>query len=141
MNLSYKFIHSPIGGLKLVASDEGLAAVLWENDNPRRVRLGNLIENPEHPILLRVERELNEYFRGKRKGFTVPLDMRGTHFQKQAHVIACKKKWRRILQPTGTAPSKQKIENLERALWEFSEQVRLETLNRNENAERPVGRQ
>jgi methylated-DNA-[protein]-cysteine S-methyltransferase len=83
MNLSYKFIHSPIGGLKLIASDEGLAAILWENDNPRRVRLGNLIENPEHPILLRVEKELNEYFRGGRKTFTVPLDMRGTHFQKQ----------------------------------------------------------
>jgi methylated-DNA-[protein]-cysteine S-methyltransferase len=83
MNLSYKFIPSPIGGLKLVASDEGLAAILWENDNPRRVRLGNLVEHPEHPILLRVEKELNEYFGGKRKAFTVPLDVRGTHFQKQ----------------------------------------------------------
>ncbi len=83
MNLSYKLIPSPIGGLKLVASDEGFAAILWENDNPRRVRLGNLVENPEHPILLRVEKELNEYFGGKRKAFTAPLDVRGTHFQKQ----------------------------------------------------------
>ena len=33
---------SPIGVLKLVASSSGLAAVLWENDNPKRVRLARL---------------------------------------------------------------------------------------------------
>ena len=38
----YKSISSPYGKLKLVASDKGLAAVLWENDDPRRVRLGAL---------------------------------------------------------------------------------------------------
>jgi methylated-DNA-[protein]-cysteine S-methyltransferase len=83
MNLSYKLVSSPIGGLKLVASDRGLAAILWEDDNPRRVRLANVVENTEHRMLLRTEKELNEYFSGKRKAFTVPLDMRGTHFQKQ----------------------------------------------------------
>ena len=83
MHLSYKFIPSPIGGLKLVASDEGLAAILWENDNPRRVRLGNLVENPEHRLLAKAEKELSEYFGGKRQSFTAPLDMGGTYFQKQ----------------------------------------------------------
>jgi methylated-DNA-[protein]-cysteine S-methyltransferase len=34
-------------------------------------------------MLLRTEKELNEYFSHKRKAFTVPLDMRGTYFQKQ----------------------------------------------------------
>ncbi len=58
-------------------------AILWEDDNPRRVRLSNLIENPEHPILRRAEEELNQYFTGNREAFTVPLDLRGTHFQKQ----------------------------------------------------------
>jgi len=83
MSLSYKLIPSPIGKLKLVASDEGLVAILWENDRPRRVRLADLVENPAHPMLLRTEKELNEYFFHKRKAFTVPLDMRGTYFQKQ----------------------------------------------------------
>jgi len=83
MSLSYKLIPSPIGELKLVASDEGLVAILWENDRPRRVRLADLVENPAHPMLLRTEKELNEYFSHKRKAFTVPLDMRGTYFQKQ----------------------------------------------------------
>jgi methylated-DNA-[protein]-cysteine S-methyltransferase len=39
MNLSFKFVDSPIGKLKLVASNWGLVAILWEKDNSRRVRL------------------------------------------------------------------------------------------------------
>jgi hypothetical protein len=35
MAYSYKMIDSPVGKLKLVASDQGLAAILWETDNPR----------------------------------------------------------------------------------------------------------
>jgi methylated-DNA-[protein]-cysteine S-methyltransferase len=83
MSLWYKFVSSPVGMLKLVTSDEGLVAVLWESDDPRRVRLSELVECPEHPILIRTEGELNEYFAGTRDAFTIPLDMRGTSFQKQ----------------------------------------------------------
>ncbi len=82
MSLAYKMMHSPVGTLKLVASDKGLVAVLWQNDKPTRVRLNELVEDPMHPILLDTERELREYFAGKRKTFSVPLDMRGTSFQK-----------------------------------------------------------
>src|ERR1700733_487033 len=83
VSLSSKVIPSPIGRLRLVASDEGLAAILWDNDRPRPAYLADLAENPAHPTLLRTEKELNEYFSRKRKTFSVPLDMRGTHFQKQ----------------------------------------------------------
>jgi methylated-DNA-[protein]-cysteine S-methyltransferase len=83
MNQYYKFVASPIGRLKLVASDHGLIAILWDNDNPRRVRLSEPVECPEQPVLVRTERELEEYFAGKRNAFSVPLDMRGTHFQRQ----------------------------------------------------------
>ena len=50
MNLSYKLANSPVGVLKLVASEKGLVAILWENDDPRRVRLGDLVEEPHHPL-------------------------------------------------------------------------------------------
>src|ERR1700729_1373646 len=82
MSLVYKTMQSPVGELKLVASDEGLVAILWENDRPNRVRLGELVENKKHPVLLETERQLREYFAGKRKKFSVALDMRGTRFQK-----------------------------------------------------------
>ena len=82
MNLSFKIIDSPIGKLKLAARDRGLAAILWENDNPRRVRLKEVVENPTHSILLQTEKELAEYFAGRRNTFSVRLDMDGTKFQK-----------------------------------------------------------
>ena len=82
MSLACKTMDSPIGNLKLVASDKGLVAVLWQNDRPSRTRLAELVEDDQHPVLLKAERQLGEYFAGKRKEFSLPLDMRGTPFQK-----------------------------------------------------------
>ncbi|MBV8115634.1 MAG: methylated-DNA--[protein]-cysteine S-methyltransferase, partial [Silvibacterium sp.] len=82
MSLASKTMESPVGKLKLVASDKGLVAVLWQNDRPTRVRLAELAEDDQHPVLLKAERQLGEYFAGKRKEFSIPLDMRGTPFQK-----------------------------------------------------------
>jgi methylated-DNA-[protein]-cysteine S-methyltransferase len=82
MSLAYKVMESPIGQLKLVASNNGLVAILWEKDSPRRVRLSELVANDLHPVLVETERQLGEYFAGKRKTFSIALDMRGTRFQK-----------------------------------------------------------
>jgi methylated-DNA-[protein]-cysteine S-methyltransferase len=82
MSLAFKNMNSPVGKLKLVASDKGMVAILWENDKPSRVRLGELVEDRTHPILTDAEQQLEEYFAGKRKTFSVALDMRGTSFQK-----------------------------------------------------------
>lgn len=78
-----KRLPSPVGVLKLVASDAGLAAILWENDDPRRVRLNSVIEDENHPILLETERQLGEYFAGRRRSFSLPLDFKGTPFQRR----------------------------------------------------------
>lgn len=81
MSLSYKVIDSPVGKLKLVASDKGLVAILWENDNPGGVKLSDLVEDSGHRVHLETEHQLREYFAGKRQSFSLPLDMRGTPFQ------------------------------------------------------------
>src|SRR5271170_3932449 len=81
MSLFYKTMPSPVGKLKLIASDKGLVAVLWESDPPHRVRLSELTQDRQHPILVETERQLGEYFAGLRKDFTIPLDIRGTRFQ------------------------------------------------------------
>ena len=83
MTYSYKKIDSPVGELKLVASDKGVAAILWENDNPDRVPLGPLMVESENPILRETERQLGAYFAGRLKTFTVPLDFKGTAFQRR----------------------------------------------------------
>jgi methylated-DNA-[protein]-cysteine S-methyltransferase len=82
MSLAHKMIASPVGKLKLVASDRGLVAILWEKDSPRRVRLSELVADDQHPVLMETERQLGQYFAGKRKTFSITLDMRGTRFQK-----------------------------------------------------------
>lgn len=78
----YKTMPSPVGALKLVASDRGIAAILWENDDPDRVRLGHATEAPEHPLLVAAERQLRAYFAGSLKSFSLPIDFVGTDFQK-----------------------------------------------------------
>ena len=79
----FKQMKSPVGELKLVASDHGLAAILWEDDDPKRVRLSPLQEDKKHPVLLEAERQLKEYFAGKLEKFSVKLDFAGTEFQKK----------------------------------------------------------
>jgi methylated-DNA-[protein]-cysteine S-methyltransferase len=78
-----KTIWSPVGELTLVADDRGLAAILWENDRPDRVRLGTLRESADHPVLVETERQLAQYFAGTRRTFDVPLSFAGTDFQKR----------------------------------------------------------
>jgi methylated-DNA-[protein]-cysteine S-methyltransferase len=77
----YKIVNSPVGDLTLVGSDRGLAAILWESDRPGRVRLNIVGEDRNHPVLVETERQLEEYFAGKRKKFSVRLEFVGTEFQ------------------------------------------------------------
>jgi methylated-DNA-[protein]-cysteine S-methyltransferase len=83
MNLWFSYLDSPVGKLKLIASDTGLVAVLWEDDDPKRVRLEDSMQNNAHPTLVLAQKELSEYFAGQRNEFSIPLDVRGTHFQTQ----------------------------------------------------------
>jgi methylated-DNA-[protein]-cysteine S-methyltransferase len=75
-----KTLPSPVGLLTLVAGDEGLAAILWENDDPDRVRLN--YAPGDCAVLRDAERQLGEYFGGTRTAFDLPLDFTGTDFQK-----------------------------------------------------------
>jgi methylated-DNA-[protein]-cysteine S-methyltransferase len=79
----YKTMPSPIGELRLVASDRGLAAILWENKMPDRARSQATKQDVDHPVLLETQRQLKEYFAGKRKAFDLQLDFVGTDFQKR----------------------------------------------------------
>jgi len=83
MSYVYKVIDSPIGKLKLVADGLKLSAILWEDDRPNRVPLGAMHEEENSPILVETERQLNEYFAGKRNRFELELDFVGTEFQRK----------------------------------------------------------
>lgn len=73
-NLYQSKILSPIGELFLIASEMGLKSIEWEElDVPYK----------ETKVLKQAKKELKEYFLGKRTKFEVPLDIRGTEFQRR----------------------------------------------------------
>jgi methylated-DNA-[protein]-cysteine S-methyltransferase len=74
-------MSSPVGELTLVGGNAGLAAVLWEDDRPGRVVLCP-VEQGGHPVLDAAVDQLEAYFRGQRQSFDLPLDFRGTDFQR-----------------------------------------------------------
>lgn len=102
MQLSFMYMLTPVGQLKLVAHETALVAVLWQNENPKRVRLEELLEQHDHPILCEAQQQLAEYFAGTRQQFDLPLDFDGTYFQKQV--------WQALLQiPYGETRSYKQI--------------------------------
>ena len=79
----HKTMSSPVGTLTLVATDEGLAGILWDNDWPNRVQSRVGTRDDGDPVLLETERQLNEYFSRRRTEFVLKLDVDGTPFQRK----------------------------------------------------------
>lgn len=77
-------IASPVGDLRLFASDAGLGAILWRDDPGPHLRPGAVIEPGTHAVLTETERQLREYFGGERREFQLALDFHGTDFQRRA---------------------------------------------------------
>lgn len=84
-----KKMQSPVGELTLVGNDDGLAAILWQDDKPGRVALNVVGEDASHPVLAETEKQLQAYFMGGLKRFTVKLNFNGTPFQQNV--------WRALL--------------------------------------------
>jgi len=86
--LLYFRTPSPVGPLFLAASTKGLVRLEFEarvqKPNPDATQM-----RESKPALAPYVRELNDYFAGERREFSLPLDLRGTEFQ-----LAC---WRALL--------------------------------------------
>ena len=66
--LYFDGMMTPIGRLHIVVSDNALLHIYFPSDTWTE----EYIRRPLHPLLVRVKKELKEYFAGKRKKFTVP---------------------------------------------------------------------
>jgi methylated-DNA-[protein]-cysteine S-methyltransferase len=89
-SLAYKYMRSPVRRLKLVASDRGVVAILWRADERTgRVSLPPAEKQDRHPLLVVAVGQMSVYFVGRRKIFSMKLDLRGTPFQKKV--------WRALL--------------------------------------------
>jgi AraC family transcriptional regulator of adaptative response/methylated-DNA-[protein]-cysteine methyltransferase len=83
------WMESPVSPILLGATDEGLCALefvgrsdLEGQMSELRRSLGAPVVPGSHSHIQRAERELNEYFTGKRREFSVPLAPKGTPFQR-----------------------------------------------------------
>ena len=86
MTYAFATYSSPVGELTMAASQTGLAALLWEDDAPSRVRWDRGEEAPHLALFKEVARQLDQYFDGQRTVFNLPLDFHGTPFQKTVWV-------------------------------------------------------
>lgn len=86
--LTYTRVRSPLGTLTLVASRKGLFTVFLPKkgkgipEDWLRGRLRGLDLVRDDRGMAGTTRQIGEYFAGKRKTFSVRLDLRGTEFQK-----------------------------------------------------------
>ncbi len=78
MTLSETTIESPLGPLRLLADDNGLRGLYYQEHK----NVPPLNSRPEstHPVLVEARRQVEEYFSGKRREFELPLSLQGTPF-------------------------------------------------------------
>ena len=80
----FQKLSTPIGNLTLVATQVGLRAVLWPDDDSRVSLPTELTASPTDPVLTKTAFQLQQYFAKERTAFDIPLDLRGTDFQQAA---------------------------------------------------------
>ncbi|HEU5451769.1 MAG TPA: methylated-DNA--[protein]-cysteine S-methyltransferase [Terriglobales bacterium] len=73
-SLAYTIWHSPIGALTLCESQRGLVSLAFGERPPKGATRNDR-------AAAECRRQLQEYFAGRRREFTVPLDLQGTDFQ------------------------------------------------------------
>ncbi len=83
MNLYTAYYSSPVGLLKLQCSDKHIKTVTFSDAE------GD-IQNDKHRLLQTCMKQLEEYFAGKRKHFTLPLNQDGTEFQEKVWTLLSK---------------------------------------------------
>lgn len=74
-------VDSPLGGVTLAATDDGLAG-LWFDRQRHLPDMSGWQADDRHPVLRAAAAQLQDYFAGTRDAFDLPLDLsHGTAFQ------------------------------------------------------------
>jgi methylated-DNA-[protein]-cysteine S-methyltransferase len=76
-NTVERFIQSPLGFLRATAGQAGITSLAFVED------VSTFLNSDSNTHLELLNKELDEYFAGTRKIFTVPLTPNGTDFQQQ----------------------------------------------------------
>ena len=72
-----------LGELVLTANETHLTGIYFAGRTHVPAALKEWKRDPEHPVLKKAARELEDFLAGKRKDFTVPIHAEGTEFQRK----------------------------------------------------------
>lgn len=83
MKLGFDTYKSPIGLIYVVADEKGVKRIeLFEEDWAEYIKSNKELEEDKE-VCRDVIKQLDEYFKGKRKVFDIPLSIDGTEFRKK----------------------------------------------------------
>ncbi len=82
-NSYYTFVKSPLGELLLVSDGVSLTHLAMEKQSHGPKIASDWQKNVVFPLFTQAERQLAEYFAGRRRTFDLPLHAEGTPFQKK----------------------------------------------------------
>ncbi len=77
MSVFYYIIQTPLGPLTAIEEKQSLVNLFF-----RKVSDLNAIKK-KTPLFAKLEKELNDYFAGKLRVFSIPMTLKGTDFQKR----------------------------------------------------------
>jgi methylated-DNA-[protein]-cysteine S-methyltransferase len=78
---AHTVVDSPVGPLTLVARDGVLTGLYMDRQRYRPAE--EIFGEPDASPFAEAARQLRDYFRGTRTDFDLPLDLRGTEFQRR----------------------------------------------------------
>jgi methylated-DNA-[protein]-cysteine S-methyltransferase len=79
----YAIVKSPVGDLLLVADADALIGLYFAEHKHAPAPKQTWEKNDRHPILSETAKQLQEYFSGIRMSFSIPLRLKGAHFQEK----------------------------------------------------------
>ncbi len=89
MMMEYRYIQTPLGSMIAVTCDQFLITLDFVDQVPVKMTETMNRVDQKHDILDKVQQQLQEYFLGKRRNFTVPLHGKGTEFQQKVWQAVC----------------------------------------------------
>lgn len=84
--IHYQQSPCPFGTLHIYADEQHLKAVLFESWN--KISSHEIINKSNH-VIEKTHRQLDEYFKGQRMSFDLPLKAEGTEFQQTVWRTLC----------------------------------------------------
>lgn len=106
--MDFDIIDSPLGNITVIADGKNVVGVHIHNDRYFSHPDPTWIKNPTNPVLSQAKKELDEYFTGSRKVFSLPIASRGTEFQNKVWAAL------RSIEPGGTSTYQKIAEKIGR---------------------------